>query len=256
MGIITIGLDLAKNVFQVHGVDERGAAVLRKQLRRDQVVPFFARLQPCVIGIEACSGAHYWARKLREFGHTVRMMSPQFVTPYVKTNKNDAVDAEAICEAVARPNIRFVPAKTAEQQSVLALHTARAGFVKARTAQANQIGGLLAEFGLVIPQGIHSVCKRVPALIERAEASLPGRFRVLVERLLEHLRLLDRQVQATSDRDATRLRATRCRSRSLLARSSCHTTPFHPEPAGGAAEPDAILAEYSLGRSGRPQQSR
>jgi transposase len=195
MAIITIGLDLAKNVFQVHGVDERGAAVLRKQLRRDQVVPFFARLQPCVIGIEACGGAHYWAGKLREFGHTVRMMSPQFVTPYVKTNKNDAVDAEAICEAVARPNMRFVAAKTPEQQSVLALHTARAGFVKARTAQANQIRGLLAEFGLVLPQGIRSVYQRVPAMIERAEAQLPGRFRVLVERLLEHLRLLDRQVQ-------------------------------------------------------------
>jgi len=195
MAIITIGLDLAKNVFQVHGVDERGAAVLRKQLRRDQVVPFFALLQPCVIGIEACGGAHYWAGKLKELGHTVRMMSPQFVTPYVKTNKNDAVDAEAICEAVARPTMRFVAAKTLEQQAVLALHTARAGFVKARTAQANQIRGLLAEFGLVIPQGIASLYKRVPALIARAEASLPGRFRVLVERLLEHLRLLDRQVQ-------------------------------------------------------------
>ena len=195
MGISTIGLDLAKNVFQVHGVDERGSALLRKQLRRDQVVPFFARLQPCVIGIEACSGAHYWAGKLRELGHTVRMMSPQFVTPYVKTNKNDAIDAEAICEAVARPNMRFVAAKTPEQQAVLALHTARAGFVKARTAQANQIRGLLAEFGLVIPQGIRNVYKCVPAMIERAETWLPGRFRALVERLLEHLKRLDRQVQ-------------------------------------------------------------
>jgi transposase len=195
MGITTIGLDLAKNVFQVHGVDERGAAVLRKQLRRDQVLSFFARLQPCLIGIEACSGGHYWASKLIELGHTVRMMSPQFVTPYVKTNKNDVVDAEAICEAVARPNMRFVPIKTPEQRSALALHTAREGFVKARTAQANQIRGLLAEFGLIIPQGIRKLYEQVPVLIEDAAAPLPVGFRILIGRLVAHLKALDRQVQ-------------------------------------------------------------
>jgi transposase len=195
MKITTLGLDLAKNVFQVHGVDQRGATVLRKQLRRDQVTAFFARLEPCVIGVEACSGAHYWAGRLGGLGHTVKMMSPQFVKPYVKGNKNDALDAEAICEAVARPNMRFVPIKLPEQQSVLALHTARQGFVKARTAQANQIRGLLAEFGLVFPQGIRSVYERVPALIEDAETPLPGRFRFLIERLVQHLRAIDQQVQ-------------------------------------------------------------
>jgi transposase len=139
--IATIGLDLAKNVFQVHGVDERGVAVLRKQLKRDQVLPFFARLEPCQIGIEACGGAHYWAAKLTTLGHRVKMMAPQFVKPYVKTNKNDSLDAEAICEAVTRPNMRFVPTKSPEQQSVLSLHTARESFVHARSAQANQIRG-------------------------------------------------------------------------------------------------------------------
>jgi len=195
MKIATIGLDLAKNVFQVHGVDERGVTVLRKQLRRQEVKAFFVRIEPCLVGIEACSGAHYWAAQLSALGHTVKMMSPQFVKPYVKSNKNDALDAEAICEAVGRPNMRFVAPKLPEQQSVLALHTARQGFVKARTAQANQIRGLLAEFGLVVPQGIRSVYERVPRLVEEAEASLPGRFRHLVERLMQHLRELDRQVQ-------------------------------------------------------------
>ena len=154
MKITTVGIDLAKNVFQVHGVDERGKAVLRKQLRRDQMAAFFANLPPCLIGMEACGSAHHWARTLQSLGHTVRLMAPQFVKPYVKTNKNDAADAEAICEAVTRPNMRFVPIKSVEQQAVLSLHRVRQGFVKARTAQANQIRGLLGEFGLVIPQGI------------------------------------------------------------------------------------------------------
>ena len=129
MTITTIGLDLAKNVFQVHGVNERGGAVLRKQLKRDQVSAFFAKLQPCLVGVEACGGAHFWAAKLTALGHRVKMMAPQFVKPYVKTNKNDSLDAEAICEAVARPNMRFVPVKGQEQQSVLSLHTARESFV-------------------------------------------------------------------------------------------------------------------------------
>jgi transposase len=193
MKITTVGLDLAKNVFQVHGVDERGRATLRKQLRREQVAAFFARLEPCLVGVEACGGGHFWASKLAAFGHTVKMMSPQFVKPYVKSNKNDALDAEAICEAVARPNMRFVHIKTAEQQSILALHTARQGFVKARTAQGNQIRGLLAEFGLVIPQGIRCIYERVPDLLEDAANELPGRLRMLLVRLVQHLKELDRQ---------------------------------------------------------------
>lgn len=152
MLITTIGIDLAKSVFQLHGVDEHGKTVLRKQLKRDQVAPFMANLAPCLIGMEACGGAHYWARKLQGFGHTVRLMSPQFVKPYVKSNKNDAADAEAICEAVARPNMRFVPIKSVEQQAVLSMHRVRQGFVVARTAQANQIRGLWPSLAWFCPR--------------------------------------------------------------------------------------------------------
>ena len=194
MEITTIGVDLAKNVFQVHGVDERGKVVLRKQLRREQMAEFFAKLPPCLIGMEACGSAHHWARVLQGQGHSVRLIASQFVKPYVKSNKNDAADAEAICEAVARPSMRFVPVKSVEQQAVLALHRARQGFVKARTAQANQIRGLLAEFGLIIPRGLWHVHQRVPALLERAADALPLALRHLIERLLVHLRELDRQV--------------------------------------------------------------
>jgi len=141
MKITTIGIDLAKTVFQVHGVNERGKPVLRKQLKRKDVVAYFANLEPCLIGMEACGSAHYWARKLSELGHTMRLMAPQFVKPYVKTNKSDRNDAEAICEAVGRQNMRFVPVKSAEMQAVLSLHRARQGFVKARTAQANRSEG-------------------------------------------------------------------------------------------------------------------
>ena len=192
--ITTIGVDLAKNVIQVHGVDQRGKAVLKKQLPRRRFVEFFANLAPCLVGMEACGSAHHWARQLEKLGHQVKLMAPQFVKPYVKTNKNDAADAEAICEAVSRPNMRFVPIKNGEQQAVLALHRARAGFVKARTAQANQIRGLLGEYGIVLPQGIVHVTKRLPAILEDDESELPGAFRRLLVRLGEHLNELDRQV--------------------------------------------------------------
>lgn len=194
MKITTVGIDLAKNVFQVHGIDEHGKAVLKKQLRRDQMAAFFVNLPPCLIGMEACGSAHHWGRKLAGMGHTVRLMAPQFVKPYVKTNKNDAADAEAICEAVGRPNMRFVPVKNVEQQAVLALHRVRQGFVRARTAQANQIRGLLGEFGLIVPQGIGYIATRVPELIEDGANELPGAFRLLIQRLLDHLKELDRQV--------------------------------------------------------------
>jgi transposase len=194
MKVTTIGIDLAKSVFQVHGVDARGHVVVRKQLRRDQVAMFFANLPACLVGMEACGSAHHWARKLQGFGHEVRLISPQFVKPYVKSNKNDAADAEAICEAVARPNMRFVPIKTVEQQAVLSVHRVRQGFVKARTAQANQIRGLLAEFGLVLPQGITNVLRRVPQMMDGV-ADLPASMRQLLERLLENMKALDRQVK-------------------------------------------------------------
>jgi transposase len=194
MKITTIGVDLAKSLLQVHGVDEHGKVVLRKQLKRKDVLSFFANLEPCLVGMEACGSAHYWARKLAELGHTVRLMAPQFVKPYVKTNKSDRNDAEAICEAVARPNMRFVPVKTAEQQALLAVHRARQGFVKARTAQGNQIRGLLAEFGIVIPKGIGHIAKRLPEILEDADNGLTGMMRELLQRLGDNLKEMDRQV--------------------------------------------------------------
>jgi transposase len=196
MKITTIGIDLAKSVFQVHGVDEHGKAVLRKQLKRKDVASFFANLEPCLIGMEACGSAHHWARKLVQLGHTVRLISPQFVKPYVKTNKSDRNDAEAICEAVARPNMRFVPVKSPQQQALLSVHRARQGFVRARTAQANQIRGLLAEFGIVIPKGIGHIAKRLPEILEDGENALPGMMRELVARLGENLKQIDQQVGA------------------------------------------------------------
>ena len=194
MKLTTIGIDLAKNVLQVHGADEKGKTVLKKQIKRAQVLAFFANLTPCKIGMEACGSAHYWARKLQALGHSVQLIAPQYVKPFVKRNKNDAADAEAICEAASRPNMPAVPIKNASQQAILRVHRARQGFVKARTAQANQIRGLLAEYGIAIPQGIDHIAERVPTIIEDGENDLPGSFRLLIQRLLDHLKELDRQV--------------------------------------------------------------
>jgi transposase len=199
MKITTIGIDLAKNVFQIHGVDERGKAVLKKQLKREQMAPYFANLDPCLIGMEACGSAHYWGRKLQALGHTVKLMAPQFVKPYVKTNKNDATDAEAICEAVSRPNMRFVPIKTVEQQAILSLHRGRQGFVKERTARANQIRGLLAEYGITIPQGIAHIKRRLPDFLEDGENGLPGSFRQLIKQLGEHFDTLTQAINTLED---------------------------------------------------------
>ena len=194
MNTTTIGLDIAKRVFQAHGMDTRGKNTMTRRLKRAEVLRFFANLQPCLIGMEACGSAHHWARKLSELGHTVKLIAPQFVKPYVKTNKNDARDAEAICEAVSRPNMRFVPTKTVEQQAMLALHRARQGFVTARTAQSNQLRGLLTEFGIVMPKGISSLKRQIPEILEDAENGLLHVSRELFARLYAHFKELDRQV--------------------------------------------------------------
>ena len=150
MNMTTIGLDLVKNVFQVHGLNRHGKIMVRKALPRAKVVEYFAQLSPCVVGMEACASAHYWGRTLEKLGHTVRLMAGQFVKPYRKNGKNDANDAEAICEAVSRPNMRFVPIKSAEQQSALMLHRIRSLAVRERTALVNQMRGLFGEFGVVL----------------------------------------------------------------------------------------------------------
>src|SRR6476619_338532 len=154
MKITTIGLDLAKSIFQVHGVDAAGQAVVRKSLRRSQMLPFFAKLPSCLVGIEACGTSHYWARELIKLGHEVRLMPAAYVKPYVKRGKTDAADAEAICEAVTRPTMRFVAVKSPEQQAALSMHRTRDLLVKQRTQLVNMIRGLLAEFGVDIPKGL------------------------------------------------------------------------------------------------------
>ena len=196
MKITTIGLDLAKNVFQIHGADERGKAVQRKTLKRAQVLAYFANLPACLVGMEACAGAHYWARELAKLGHTVKLIAPQFVKPYVKGNKNDANDAEAICEAVGRANMRFVPVKSVEQQDLQALHRVRSGLVRERTAKVNQVRGLLGEYGIVIGKGVAQLRRRLPEILEEAENGLTHEARALFADLRDQVVKLDEQVSA------------------------------------------------------------
>lgn len=193
---------MAKEVFQIHGVDEHGKLLFNRQLKRAQVTAFFTKLPPCLISMEACASSHYWASTLMSLGHTVKLMAPQFVKPYVKTNKHDAADAGAICEAVTRPNMRFVPIKASEQQAVLALHRIRQGFIKQRTAEANQIRGLLGEFGIIIPQGITQILRKLPDILEDADNRLPALLRQqlsLLQDYLDHLfkitATLDKQIE-------------------------------------------------------------
>jgi transposase len=190
MNTTTIGLDIAKAVFQVHGVDAHGQPTLRKCVRRAQLVVFFANLPPCLVGIEACGSAHHWARELCKLGHEVKLMPPQFVKAYVKTNKNDARDAEAICEAVRRPNMRFVAIKTVAQQELLMLHRIRQRLVVERTAKANQLRGLLGEFGIVLPQSFCALERGVPEILADAENGLSERLRQRFGQLFSHLREL------------------------------------------------------------------
>jgi transposase len=196
MRIITVGLDLAKNVFQAHGVDVAGRVALNRQLRRAELLKFFARLEPCVVAMEASRSAHHWARQLTQLGHTVKLMAPQFVKPYVKTNKNDMRDAEAICEAVTRPSMRFVPMKSVEQQEILTLHRFREGLMKSRIALGNQIRGVLAEFGIVFPQASMRVGARITQMIEAASSNEVGEVvRLAIGHLLEAMRTLEEKVE-------------------------------------------------------------
>ena len=188
--ITTVGIDLAKNVFSLHAVDGAGRVVLRRTLRRDQLMQAIAALSPCLIGMEACSGAHEWGRRFQELGHTVKLMAPKFVAPYRKSGKNDGNDAEAICEAVSRPSMRFVPVKSVEQQALLALHRVRQGFIVERTAIINRLRGLMSEFGVVLPLRSVTVRRQAAAAAE----VLPELARRAIGDLLEHLRVLDERI--------------------------------------------------------------
>src|SRR5215470_6016614 len=172
MNVTTLGIDLAKSIFQLHGVDERGKVTVQKRVTRSKLRETVAQLPPCLIGMEACGGAQYWAREFQQLGHTVKLISPQFVKPYVRGNKNDSRDAEALCEAVSRPHKRFVPLKTVESQDIQAIHRMRSRLIKERTALVNQIRGLLAERGIVITQGISRLRKQLPTIVEELNNAL------------------------------------------------------------------------------------
>jgi transposase len=187
MNIATIGLDLAKHWFQVHGVDDRGQTVFRRKLRRGELMAYFQSLPPCLVGMEACATAHYWARELAVLGHEVRLMPPGYVKAYVKRNKNDAADAEAICEAVTRPTMRFVPVKSAEQQAVLMLHRARNLLVRQRTMLVNALRAHMAEFGIIAPQGLRNVEDLVGELAHEQER-LPELARAILRMVVDQLR--------------------------------------------------------------------
>src|SRR6185503_17934230 len=194
MQISTIGFDLAKNVFQVHGIDANEKVVVRKQLRRSQVIAFFEALPPCLVGMEACATAHHWARELRKLGHEVRLMPPAYVKPYVKRQKNDAADAEAICEAVTRANMRFVETKTSEQQSCLMLQRTRQLFVRQQTSVINAIRAHMAEFGIVAPVGRKGIEQLLAVVADAIDARVPEVARACIAALGAQLRMLKAQI--------------------------------------------------------------
>jgi transposase len=198
MQITTIGVDLAKNLFQIHGVDEAGRVVVRKALRRAQLLPFFKALDPCLVGMEACSGAHHWSRELSGLGHSGKLMPPSYVKPYVKRGKNDMADAEAICEAVTRPTMRFVPAKTIDQQAVLMLHRTRALLTRQRTMAVNALRGHLAEFGLVAAQGMKGLADLICQVLDAKPdtPSLPDLARAALTPLAALIGQLQAQIKA------------------------------------------------------------
>jgi transposase len=194
--ITTIGLDLAKNVFQLHAVDETGSVVMRKRLRRGQVLAFFAGIPPCLVGMEACATAHHWARELIALGHEARLMPPTYVKAYVKRNKHDVADAEAICEAVRRPSMRFVPVKTMEQQSALMMHRARDLLIRQRTMLVNALRGHLAEFGLIEAQGLHKVARLIAVVMDEKDRRVPD----IARQVLKMIRKPDRRYPDTDRR--------------------------------------------------------
>jgi transposase len=204
--ITTVGLDLAKNLFQVHGADAQGRPVLKRRLARGKVLEFFANLPACLVGLEACAAAHYWARELTKLGHEVRLMPPQYVKPYVKRNKHDAADAEAICEAVQRPGMRFVPVKEEGQQSLLMLHRVREQLLKQRTATTNALRAHLAEFGVVAARGRRGLRELLTAVADQEDRRLPPLARELLQTLAEHLRGLE---ERTAEIDRRLLEAAR-----------------------------------------------
>ena len=204
MSAAFIGLDLAKSVFQVHGVDVHGKVVVTQRLRRDAVLAFFANLAPCVVGLEACAGSHFWAREIARLGHTVRLMAPQYVKPYVKRHMNDRADADAICEAVQRPSMRFVAVKTEQQQSILVIHRVRETLVAQKLI--NALRAHLAEFGIVAPQGAGKVSQLTAVVADPEDTRIPGLARQVLQNLVDQLRDTERRVEEFDARLAEQAR--------------------------------------------------
>lgn len=223
---VTVRLDIAKSVFQVHGVDVDGGVAVRRQLRRSQVLPFFAKLPACLIGIEACATRHYWARELGELGHQVKLIPPSYVKPYVKRQKNDAADAEAICEAVTRPTMRFVEVKSPEQQSVMVLHRVRLTLIRQRIQLSNTIRGHMAEFGLVAPIGREGM-QQLIRLVEESDSRVPDEARVCLVFLIAQLQLVNLQMLETDRRIRTSARSTEVGRRLMVQASGrCWPAPW------------------------------
>jgi transposase len=202
MTIKILGIDIAKRVFQLHGVDCYGKTVFKKRVGREQLINVIANLPACLIGMESCSGSHYWARQFQLYGHEVKLRSPQYVKPYVKTNKNDANDAEAICEAVSRPSMRFVPIKNTAQQDIQSLHRYRQRIIQQRTALANQIRGLLAEYGLIAAQGIGCLRRKLPQFLENQDNQLTSLALEIFSQLHQELLEIDEKVKFLDKRIA------------------------------------------------------
>ena len=202
MKITRIGMDIAKSVFQLHGVDSHDRAALKKKLKRSELLAFYRAIPACEVGIEACGGAHHWAREIGKLGHTVKLIAPQFVKPYVKTNKNDAADAEAICEAMSRPNMRFVPIKTTAQQDLQAIHRIRSELIKQRTMKGNQIRGLLAEYGIAVDKRLERLRAALPTILEDADNGLTMGMRELMAELRQDLLKLDERVKQMDEKIA------------------------------------------------------
>lgn len=236
MKVKRIGLDLAKNLFEIYGVDGEERVAVRETLKRGKVLEYFAQLPPCLVGMEACGGAHYWARELAKLGHDARLMAPQFVAPYRKSNKTDRNDAQAICEAVGRPSMRFVPVKDEEQQTVTMLHRMRSLLLSERTALVNQTRGLLGEFGLVVGQGISRLRRRLPEILEDDENALPSLARELFADLYRRLRELDAKLGEYDQRIAQ------------LARTSAPAQRLMQVEGVGALTATALVAAAGDGR--------
>jgi len=209
MGQVTVvGLDIAKSVFQVHGVDAEGAVVIRQRLTRARMLVFFGKLAPCLVGIEACGTSHFWARELGKLGHEVRLMPPSYVKPYVKRQKNDMADAEAICEAVTRPTMRFVPVKSPDQQGVMVLHRTRLILTRQRTQLSNAMRGHMAEFGITGPVGRMGLQKLIDVIADSGDERVPDEARGCLSMLIEQLRLVNAQILDTDRRILTNARAS------------------------------------------------